>query len=74
MSLLVMVVVAYGFGPKLDEKLIHAASPRPTILYIHAMLFAAWVMFYTVQSALVRTRAVSRRSPTRRRRILGAPL
>ncbi len=58
MSLLVMVVVAYGFGRKLDEKLIHAASPRPTILYIHALLFAAWVMFYAVQSALVRTRRV----------------
>lgn len=58
MSLLVMAVVVYGFGRKLDEKLIHAASPRPLILYIHAMLFATWVMFYTVQSALVRTRKV----------------
>jgi len=58
MSLLVAVTVVYGFGHKLDEKLLHAATPRPAILFFHAILFAAWVVLFTIQAALIRTRNI----------------
>ena len=55
MSLLIAVVVSYGFSRTAGERLIHPAIPRPFILYLHAALFSAWVAFFIAQSALVRT-------------------
>jgi hypothetical protein len=54
MSLLIAVVVLYGFGRTVDEKLIHPAIPRPIVLYLHAIIFSTWVVFFIVQSGLVR--------------------
>lgn len=58
MSLLVAAVVIYGFSHTVDPYLIHAAPPRPRLLWVHAALFSAWVAFFILQSGLVRTRNV----------------
>jgi hypothetical protein len=55
MSLLIALITAYGFGRTIGDKLIHPLVPRPFVLYVHAALFSAWVAFFIVQSALVRT-------------------
>jgi hypothetical protein len=56
MSLLIAIVVLYGFSRTVETGLIHPPSPRPIILYFHAVIFTGWVAFFIVQSALVRTR------------------
>ena len=56
MSLLVAVVVIYGFSRTVNASLIHAPSPRPLVLYFHAVIFSGWVLFFVLQSALIRTR------------------
>ena len=58
MSLLVPVIVVYGFSHKVDENLIHPAIPRPFVLYIHAAIFSGWAIFFIFQSALIRTHNV----------------
>lgn len=58
MSLISAAVVAAGFGPTLDEKLIHPAIAPPKLLWFHGAVFSAWLLFYICQSALVRTRNV----------------
>jgi hypothetical protein len=54
----IALVVAAGFGPRLDARLLHPSSPRPGILYVHAAMFAAWVVLFLIQAALVRCRRV----------------
>lgn len=54
MALLVATIVVYGFSHTVDENLIHAAVRRPSILYLHAAIFFGWLIFYVVQSLLVR--------------------
>jgi hypothetical protein len=58
MSLLIAAVVIYGFSHTVNQNLLHAAPPRPWLLWVHASLFCAWVAFFILQSALVRTRNV----------------
>src|ERR1700736_4522354 len=58
MSLLIAVIVAYGFGREINLALIHPPSARPRILWVHAVLFTGWLVFLILQSALVRTRNV----------------
>jgi hypothetical protein len=55
MSLLIAVVVVYGFSHTVNDNLIHPAVPRPLILYVHAAIFSGWVVFFIFQSAVVRT-------------------
>jgi hypothetical protein len=55
MSLLIAAVVVLGFSRTVGEKLIHPAIPRPFVLYLHAGIFAGWVVFFISQTALVRT-------------------
>jgi hypothetical protein len=55
MSLLIAAVVLYVFSRTVDEKLIHPAIPRPHVLYLHAAIFSAWVVFLILQSGLART-------------------
>ena len=57
-SLLVAVVVVYGFSHTVGQNLFRPPSPRPTILYFHAALFTSWIVFFIAQSALIRTRSV----------------
>ncbi|MDR3773382.1 MAG: hypothetical protein P4L26_08550 [Terracidiphilus sp.] len=58
MSLLVAAIVVWGFSHTIDGALFHPAVPRPLILWFHGGAFTAWVAFFIVQSALVRTRNV----------------
>jgi hypothetical protein len=58
MSLFVAAVVLYGFSGTVGPRLFHPPSPPPPVLYVHAVLFAGWVVFFITQSALVRTRNV----------------
>jgi hypothetical protein len=58
MSLLIAVVVVCGFSRTVDQNLIHPALPRPFLLYIHAAVFSGWVVFFILQSTLVRTHNV----------------
>ena len=54
-SLLIAVVVMYGFSHTVDQNLIHATRPRPWILWLHGIVFSGWLAFFIFQSALVRT-------------------
>jgi hypothetical protein len=58
MSVLTLAVVFYGFSLTVEKNLIHPAVPRPWLLYVHAVVFTAWLLFFVLQSALVRTRNV----------------
>ena len=56
MSLLIAVVVVYGFSHTINARLIHPPSPRPFILYVHAAIFTGWIVFFILQSTLIRMR------------------
>src|SRR5580700_305328 len=58
MSLLIPVVVVYGFSFTVGNNLLHPAIPRPPILYVHAAVFSGWLGFFLLQFALVRTHNV----------------
>jgi hypothetical protein len=58
MSFPITAVVAYGFSRTVGKNLIHPVIPRPSILYVHAAIFTAWLGFFPLQSLLVRTRNV----------------
>jgi hypothetical protein len=59
MALLIPAIVVYGFSFTVDRNLIHPAVPRPRILYVHAAVFSGWLVFFLLQSILVRSRRVS---------------
>src|SRR5271165_5906996 len=59
MSLVIAVLVVWGFSHTIYASLLHANPPRPLLLWIHGAAFATWVVFFIVQSALVRVRRVS---------------
>jgi hypothetical protein len=58
MALLIAAVVAYGFSFTVGPNLIHPALPRPFLLYVHAAVFTGWLVFFILQTALIRTRKV----------------
>jgi len=58
MSLLVAAVIVYGFSRTIDQNLIHPKIPRPKLLYFHAALFTGWLVFFMLQSLLIRTHNV----------------
>ena len=58
MSLLIVGVIVYGFSFTVGKNLIHPAIPRPWILYVHAAVFSSWLVFFVLQSTLVRSRKV----------------
>ncbi|OOG46067.1 hypothetical protein B0E50_17225 [Rhodanobacter sp. C01] len=59
MSLLVAVVVIFGFSHTIGTNLLHPDRPRPLILHFHAIVFSGWVALFITQSALVRTSRVT---------------
>ena len=59
LSLIVAVVTVAGFSKTVDAGLIHAAPRRPVLLWLHGAAFSAWVVFFILQSGLVRIRKVS---------------
>lgn len=55
MSLLIATVVLFGFSQTVDQRFLHPTHHKPFLLGIHALVFSAWICFYVLQSALVRT-------------------
>lgn len=58
MALVQAGVVVWGFSHTVNDNLLHAKPPRPTLLWIHGMAFSLWMVVYVVQTALVRVRRV----------------
>lgn len=58
MSLLAAAIVLWGFSHTVNANLFHPAVPRPLLLWFHGAAFSAWILFFILQSALVRTRNV----------------
>ena len=58
MTLVLAAIVVSGFKRTVNDNLFHPAVPRPFILWIHAAAFAGWVIFFILQSTLVRVRKV----------------
>lgn len=59
MSLVLAVLVAWGFSRTVNANLFHANPPRPRLLWLHGAAFATWIVFFIGQSALVRAHRVS---------------
>src|SRR5947209_7166722 len=59
MSLVMSGLVVWGFSKTVDQSLFHAATPRPTVLWVHGAAFSGWMVLFIVQSGLVRIRRVS---------------
>jgi hypothetical protein len=57
MSLLMLALVTYGFSRTIGPALLHTNRPHRLLvmLAIHGAVFYAWMLFFVVQSALVRT-------------------
>ena len=58
MSVFIAVVVFSGFSFTVNKNLIHPATQRPWILWLHGIVFSGWLLFFILQSALVRARSV----------------
>lgn len=56
MALLLAAIVVYGFSHTIGDSLVHPAEPPPPIFYVHAPVFAAWVIWFIVQTGLIRIR------------------
>jgi hypothetical protein len=59
MSLVMATLVVAGFSRTVDQSLFHANPPRPLLLWMHGAAFSTWMLFFILQSALVRVRKVS---------------
>ena len=59
MSLVMASLVVWGFSRTVNANLIHATPTRPLLLWAHGAAFSAWVVFFILQSALVRVRKVN---------------
>jgi hypothetical protein len=59
MSLVSAALVIVGFSRTVNTNLFHASPPRPLLLWLHGTAFSTWIVFFIVQSALVRARKVS---------------
>lgn len=55
---IIAAIVAYGFAQTVSQRLLHAAVPRPPILWIHAGVFVGWLIIFILQTTLVRIRRV----------------
>lgn len=55
MTMVIATVVVYGFSQTAKEKLFHPVIAPPFVLYVHVALFSGWILFFIIQSALVRT-------------------
>jgi hypothetical protein len=52
-------LVVWGFSRTVEANLFHAKPQRPLLLWMHGTAFATWIVFFILQSALVRVRKVS---------------
>ena len=59
MALVMSGLVVWGFSHTVGAGLIHANPPRPLLLWVHGAVFSTWMVFFILQSSLVRVRKVS---------------
>src|SRR5215469_7133896 len=59
MSLLVAGVVIYGFSKTIVAGLLRPAVKPPALLWVHGVVYFAWIGLFVLQSVLVRMRKVS---------------
>ena len=59
MSLAMAGLVVWGFSRTIEPNLFHAKPQRPLLLWMHGAAFSGWLIFFILQSALVRIRKVS---------------
>ena len=59
MALAMAGLVVWGFSRTVEANLFHAKPQRPVLLRMHGTAFATWMVFFILQSALVRVRKVS---------------
>jgi FtsH-binding integral membrane protein len=59
MSLALAGLVVWGFSRTVEANLFHAKPQRPLLLWMHGAAFAMWLVFFILQSALVRVRKIS---------------
>jgi hypothetical protein len=58
MALAMLGLAAWAFSRTANAGLLHAHPPKPLLLWFHAALFSAWMVLFSVQSALVRMHKV----------------
>ncbi len=56
MSLLILVLVTGMFSLTVPERLFHPKIAPPSIIWLHGAVFYGWVLFFILQSSLVRIR------------------
>ena len=54
MSLLILVLVTVMFSRTVPARLLHPKIAPPYIVWVHGFVFYGWVLFFILQSALVR--------------------
>jgi hypothetical protein len=59
MGFVMSALVVAGFSRTVNTSLLHASPPRPLLLWMHGAAFSTWMVFYILQSALVRVHKVS---------------
>ena len=59
MALAMAGLVVWGFSRTVEANLFHAKPQRPLLLWMHGTAFATWMVFFILQSGLVRVRKVS---------------
>jgi hypothetical protein len=55
LALIIAALVVAGFEPRLNAHLLHSPTPLPLILYVHAAVFASWIILFMLQTALIAT-------------------
>jgi len=56
MSLLILVLVTATFSTTVPSRLFHPKTAPPYIVWLHGAVFYGWVLFFILQSGLVRIR------------------
>ncbi|HZZ17930.1 MAG TPA: hypothetical protein VFE25_01100 [Opitutaceae bacterium] len=61
---LIMVGLAWlgilrGFGGEIVQRVAHNSAPYPIIVHFHAVIFVLWLVLFTVQVLLIRSKKVS---------------
>lgn len=51
--------IVRGFGGDIADRVAHHAAPFPIIVHVHAAVFVLWLVLFTVQILLVRSRKLS---------------
>lgn len=58
MTLLMALLAIWAFSDTVDPNLLHAAPPRPLLLWFHGAAFALWIAVFVAQSTLVRAKKI----------------